>query len=178
MNYSAKVLDHFNNPRNTGRIDDYHGIGTIGDPGCGDFIEVTIQISPDNQMLEKVRYRIKGCPAAIATSSITAEIAEGMPIDLALKLTDMDIVEALDGLPENKIHCSLLAVRGLHLAIQDAILKRLFIKAGIVKTDQEFEVLKAEGKLNEYFGGCDETSHHQCDGSCESSGFTYHNPLS
>lgn len=168
MNYSAKVLEHFNNPRNTGYLPDYHGIGKIGDPGCGDFVEVTIHVSEDNQMLEKVCFRIKGCPAAIATSSITAEIAEGMTIELALKLTDADIVEALDGLPESKVHCSLLAVRGLHLAIQDAILKRLFKKAGIVQSDEEFEKLKAEGKLDEYLGGCNESIDHSCDGSCGS----------
>ncbi|MDN5280704.1 MAG: nitrogen fixation protein NifU [Clostridiales bacterium] len=168
MNYSDKVMEHFRNPKNTGRIEDYHGIGKIGDPDCGDFVEVTIQISDDNQIVEKVRYRIKGCPAAIATSSITAEIAEGMTIELALKLTDQDIVEALDGLPESKVHCSLLAVRGLQLAIQDAILKRLFRKAGIVQSDEEFERLKAEGKLNEYLGSCNEVIDHECDGSCES----------
>ena len=167
MNYSEKVLDHFNHPRNVGYLEDYHGIGKIGDPGCGDFVEVTIQISDDNQIVEKVRYRIKGCPAAIATSSVTSELAEGMTVELALKLTDNDIVEALDGLPESKVHCSLLAVRGLQLAIQDAILKRLFRKAGIVKSDKEFEQLKAEGKLNQYLGGCDQDINHECDGSCE-----------
>lgn len=167
MNYSEKVMDHFNNPRNTGKLEDYHGIGEIGDSGCGDFVEVTIHVSDDHQIIEKVRYRIKGCPAAIATSSITAEMVEGMPLDLALKLSDMDIVEALDGLPENKVHCSLLAVRGLHLAIQDAILKRLFKKAEIVSSDKEFEQFKAEGKLNEYLGVFDESMDHACDGSCE-----------
>lgn len=166
MNYSEKVMEHFNHPRNVGHLDDYHGIGKIGDSGCGDFVEVTIHISADNQIVEKVRYRIKGCPAAIATSSITAELAEGMTVELALKLSDNDIVEALDGLPESKVHCSLLAVRGLQLAIQDAILKRLFKKAGIVQSDAEFEKLKAEGKLNEYLGGCSEEINHDCDGSC------------
>ena len=167
MNYSEKVLDHFNHPRNVGYLEDYHGIGKIGDPGCGDFVEVTIQISDDNQIVEKVRYRIKGCPAAIATSSVTSELAEGMTVELALKLTDTDIVEALEGVPESKVHCSLVAVRGLQLAIQDAILKRLYRKAGIVKSDKEFEQLKAEGKLNQYLGGCDVDINHECDGSCE-----------
>lgn len=167
MNYSEKVLDHFNHPRNIGRLEDYHGIGKIGDPECGDFVEVTIHVSDDNQIIDQIRYRIKGCPAAIATSSITAEIAEGMTIELALKLSDNDIVEALDGLPESKVHCSLLAVRGLQLAIQDAILKRLFKKAGIVGSDSEFEKLKADGKLNQYLGGCSDDLNHDCDGSCE-----------
>ncbi len=170
MNYSAKVMQHFHNPKNIGRLEDYHGIGQIGDPGCGDFVEMTIHISEDNQKVEKVRYRIKGCPAAIATSSITAEIAEGMQIEDALKITDQQIVEALDGLPESKVHCSLLAVRSLQLAIQDAILKRLFKKAGIVASDGEFEKLKADGRLNEYLGIQAGEIGHNCDGTCETSG--------
>jgi nitrogen fixation NifU-like protein len=167
MNYSKKVIEHFQNPQKVGFIKEYHGIGKIGDPECGDFVEITIEVSQDNQILEKVRYRIKGCPAAIASTSITAEIAEGMTIELALQLKDQDIVEALDGLPENKQHCSLLAVRGLQLAIQDAILKRLFKKAGIVSSDKEFEKLKQEGKLNQYLGACSDSFDHECDGSCE-----------
>ena len=170
MNYSAKVLQHFHNPSKTGHLDDYHGIGQIGDPDCGDFVEMTIHISEDNQKVEKIRYRIKGCPAAIATSSITADIADGMQIEDALKITDRQIVEALDGLPESKVHCSLLAVRALQLAIQDAILKRLFKKAGIVRTDEEFEQLKAEGRLNEYLGLSTSEISHDCDGSCETIG--------
>lgn len=170
MNYTEKVMQHFHNPVNTGRLEDYHGIGQIGDSGCGDFIEMTIHISEDNQKVEKIRYRIKGCPAAIATSSITTQIAEGMQIEEALKITDQQIVEALDGLPESKIHCSLLAVRALQLAIQDAILKRLFKKAGIVSSDTEFEQLKAEGKLNEYLGLQTGEISHECDGSCETTG--------
>ncbi len=170
MNYSAKVMQHFHNPKNIGHLDDYHGIGQIGDPDCGDFVEMTVHISEDNQRVEKIRYRIKGCPAAIATSSVTAEMAEGLQIEAALKITDQQIVEALDGLPESKIHCSLLAVRSLQLAIQDAILKRLFKKAGIVSSDAEFEQLKAEGRLNEYLGLPAGDISHDCDGSCEATG--------
>lgn len=170
MNYSDKVMQHFQNPKNIGRLENYHGIGQIGDPDCGDFVEMTIYLSEDNQKVEQIRYRIKGCPAAIATSSITAEIAEGMQIEDALKITDQQIVDALDGLPESKVHCSLLAVRSLHLAIQDAILKRLFKKAGIVSSDKEFEQLKAEGRLNEYLGLQTAEINHECDGSCEAIG--------
>jgi len=170
MQYSDKVMQHFNNPQNCGKLDDYHGIGQIGDPDCGDFVEMTVHISEDNQKVEKIRYRIKGCPAAIATTSITSVIAEGMQIEDALKITDNQIVEALNGLPENKIHCSLLAVRALQLAIQDAILKRLFRKAGIVSSDAEFEQLKKDGRLNEYLGLQPGLDNHACDGSCETSG--------
>lgn len=172
MEYSKKVIQHFKNPKNTGRLEDYHGIGQIGDPDCGDFVEMTIYVSADNQKVETIRYRIKGCPAAIATSSITAEIAEGMQIEDALKITDQQIVDALDGLPESKVHCSLLAVRSLHLAIQDAILKRLFRKAGLVQSDAEFEKIKSEGRLNEYLGLPGGTIDHSCDGSCEASGIS------
>jgi len=170
MKYSDKVMQHFNDPKNCGKLDDYHGIGQIGDPDCGDFVEMTVHISNDNQKVEKVRYRIKGCPAAIATTSITSVIAEGMQIEDALKITDEQIVEALDGLPESKIHCSLLAVRSLQLAIQDAILKRLFRKAGIVSSDAEFEQLKKDGRLNEYLGLETGAIDHSCDGSCETTG--------
>lgn len=172
MEYSKKVIEHFKNPKKTGRLEDYHGIGQIGDPDCGDFVEMTIYVSADNQKVETIRYRIKGCPAAIATSSITAEIAEGMQIEDALKITEQQIVDALDGLPESKVHCSLLAVRSLQLAIQDAILKRLFRKAGLVKSDAEFEKIKAEGRLNEYLGLPGGTIDHNCDGSCEASGIS------
>ena len=170
MNYTPKVLDHFNNPRNIGYLSDYHGIGKLGDPGCGDFIEVTIYVSDDNTILEKVRYRIKGCPAAIATSSITAELMEGQTLEKALELKDMDIVNALGGLPESKIHCSLLAVKGLQLAIQDAIMKRLFKKAGLVKSDKDFEEKKEAGELSQYFPEPDLQIDHECDGSCETLG--------
>ncbi|MBU1105826.1 MAG: iron-sulfur cluster assembly scaffold protein [Candidatus Riflebacteria bacterium] len=170
MKYSDKVMQHFKDPQNCGRLDDYHGIGQIGDPDCGDSVEMTIHISPDNQKVEKVRYRVKGCPAAIATTSITSVMAEGMQIEDALKITDEQVVEALNGLPESKIHCSLLAVRSLQLAIQDAILKRLFRKAGIVSSDAEFEQIKKDGRLNEYLGQQTGTINHNCDGSCETSG--------
>ena len=162
-------MQHFAAPQNCGRLDDYHGIGQIGDPDCGDFVEMTIHVSADNQRVEKIRYRIKGCPAAIATTSITSVIAEGMQIENALKITDQQIVDALDGLPESKIHCSLLAVRSLQLAIQDAILKRLFRKAGLVSSDAEFEQMKSDGRLSEYLGLQTGAIGHNCDGSCETS---------
>lgn len=166
MKYTKKVLEHFNHPKNVGYIDNYDGIGKIGDSDCGDSVVVTINLSNNNQILEKIRYKIKGCPAAIATSSITAELSEGKSVEEVMKLTDNDIVNALDGLPENKVHCSVLAVTGLHLAIQDAILKKLFIKGGIVKDSNEFERLREEGKLNDFFPSTNGLEH-QCDGSCE-----------
>lgn len=168
MKYSEKVLAHFKNPCNVGYLEDYHGIGRLGDSDCGDSVVVTIYLSEDNQMVEKIRYKIKGCPAAVATSSVTAEIAEGKTVEEVMKITDGDVVSALDGLPEKKVHCSVLAVTGLHLAVQDAILKRLFIKAGIVKSNEEFEKFREEGKLNEYFAS-PENIKHECDGSCETS---------
>ena len=162
MSYSAKVLEHFYHPKHVGRIDEYHGIGRIGDSSCGDYLEVTLCLSDEHQRVEQLRYRIKGCPAAIATSSVAAEMVIGATVEEALSVTDEKIIEALDGLPPGKEHCSLLAVKAIQQAIQDAVLKRLFRKAGIVATDEEFEKLRDSGGLQEYF--------HSCDGSCETDG--------
>lgn len=170
MNYSAKVMQYFHNPTRTGQLENYHGIGMAGNPDCGDFVEMTVYISKDNQKVEAIRHRIKGCPAAFATTGITAEIAEGLRIEDALKITDQQVFDALDGLPESKFHCSLLAVRSLQLAIQDAILKRLFKKVGIVTSDAEFEQMKSDGRLGEYLGLTTGEIGHNCDGCCEASG--------
>lgn len=160
--YTPLVLDHFNNPRNVGRIDDYDGIGRIGDPDCGDFLEVTIKLSANNERIDQIRYRVRGCPAAIATASITSELASGITVEESLAITDAAVVEALGGLPQAKVHCSLLAVRGLQAALQDAVLRRLFKRAGIVKTDEEFDRIRESGEWSQYF--------HQCDGSCGGTG--------
>ncbi len=160
--YSAKVLEHFNSPHHVGRLERYHGIGRIGDPGCGDFLEITLRLSDDHQRIEDLAFKIKGCPAAIATSSMTADLAVGRTVEEAAGLTDSMIIEALDGLPPGKEHCSMLAVRGLHLALQNALYRLLFKKAGIVTTDEEFDRLVEKGGIEKFF--------HQCDGSCENEG--------
>jgi nitrogen fixation NifU-like protein len=117
IRYSDKVREHFRNPKNAGVIEDANGIGEIGDPDCGDFMRVYIKIEDD--VVSDVKYQIKGCPASIACASAMTELAIGKPLDDAMTLTDDDIVEALDGLPEFKVHCSALGASGLQMAIID-----------------------------------------------------------
>lgn len=117
MSYSDMVIDHFINPRNAGYIPDPDGVGIMGDPSCGDFLRIYISVK-DNRIAD-IKFEIFGCPAAIATSSILTELAKGKNLDEALKLTDMDVVRALGGLPDPKVHCSNLGAGALHEAIHD-----------------------------------------------------------
>lgn len=159
LSYSAKVLEHFRAPRNVGRVQPWHGLGRIGDPACGDFVEVTIRLSDDYQQIAAIGYLVKGCPAAIATASMTAELAEGCTVEAAVAITDGQVTAALDGLPPGKEHCSLLAVRGLQLALQNAVLRLLFKRSGIVDSDEAFDHLVETGGIERFL--------HRCDGSCE-----------
>ncbi|MDD2337648.1 MAG: iron-sulfur cluster assembly scaffold protein [Geobacteraceae bacterium] len=113
--YSDMVKEHFRNPRNVGEIDDADVILQVGEPSCGDVLLLFLKI--DRGIITNVKYRIFGCGAAIATSSIASELALGKPLDEVLKLTDQDIADALGGLPEDKMHCSVLAVTALHTGI-------------------------------------------------------------
>lgn len=117
MDYTDIVLDHARNPRNVGFIEDHDGMGTYGDPNCGDFAVMTIKAR--GERLTDVRYLVRGCGAAIATCSIATELVKGKPLNEAQKLTDEDVTEALGGLPEVKLHCSNLAASVLHSAIED-----------------------------------------------------------
>jgi nitrogen fixation NifU-like protein len=115
--YSEKVMEHFANPRNVGEIKDADGIGKVGNPVCGDLMWIYIKVK-DNR-LEDVKFKTFGCAAAIATSSMITEMAKGMTLEEALKLTRNNVASALDGLPPVKMHCSNLAADGLHAAIKD-----------------------------------------------------------
>ncbi|MCX5805092.1 MAG: iron-sulfur cluster assembly scaffold protein [Proteobacteria bacterium] len=115
--YSEKVLEHFKNPRNAGTIEDASDVGEIGDPSCGDFLRVFIKVS--NDKVTDVKYQIKSCPAAIACASAMSEIVTGKDLDDAIMITEDDIVNALDGLPESKVHYSALAISALRMAIMD-----------------------------------------------------------
>lgn len=115
--YSDIVLDHFHNPRNVGIINNHDGMGEIGDPGCGDFLRVYIKV--DDNFIIAVRYQIRGCPASIACASVMTELVIGKDLDEAMLLEDMDIVKALGGLPEYKLHCSNLGATGLKKAIMN-----------------------------------------------------------
>jgi nitrogen fixation NifU-like protein len=113
--YSEKVLEHFQSPKNAGIIEDADGIGEINVQDCGDLLRVFIKVEHD--VIADVKYQIRGCPAAIACASAMTELAIGKPIEEALLVTEDDIVEALDGLPEVKLHCSNLGAAGLRMAI-------------------------------------------------------------
>ena len=115
--YNEKVMNHFMNPRNVGEISDADGIGTVGNPVCGDLMNMYIKVK-DNK-LEDVKFRTFGCGAAIATSSMITELAKGKTIEEALKITRSDVANSLGGLPPIKMHCSNLAADALHAAIED-----------------------------------------------------------
>jgi len=116
--YTDKVLDHFNNPRNVGEMPDANAIGQVGNAKCGDIMRMYLKISDDG-IVEDASFKTFGCGAAIATSSMATELIKGKPIEEAIKLTNSAIVEALEGLPPVKIHCSVLAQEAIHSAIAD-----------------------------------------------------------
>jgi nitrogen fixation NifU-like protein len=117
MEYSNKVMDHFMHPRNVGVIENPDGVGRVGNPVCGDLMEMSVKI--EDGAIADVKFRTFGCGAAIATSSIATEMIKGKPIDEALALTNRAIAEALDGLPAVKMHCSVLAADALRQTIAD-----------------------------------------------------------
>ena len=108
MEYSEKVLDHFSNPRNVGEIKDANGVGQVGNQKCGDIMKIYLKIN-ENDVIEDVKFQTFGCGAAIATSSMATELIKGKSIKEAMTLTNKAVVEALDGLPPVKLHCSVLA---------------------------------------------------------------------
>jgi len=117
MLYSEKVLDHFSNPRNVGELEDANGVGEIGNAKCGDIMKMYIKV--ENDVITDVKFKTFGCGAAIATSSIATEMIVGKTIPEALQLTNRAVVEALDGLPPEKIHCSVLAEQAIKKAVAD-----------------------------------------------------------
>jgi len=123
MIYTDIAMDHFMNPRNVGEIPDPDGVGQIGDEECGDMVKVWIKV--DNTHLIDVKYKVSGCPAAIAVCSMMTELAIGEHVDDAYEITDEQVAEALGGLPEHKFHCSNLAASALQKAIMNYALKKL-----------------------------------------------------
>jgi nitrogen fixation NifU-like protein len=115
--YSEKVMDHFTNPRNVGVMDDADGIGEEGNPVCGDAMKLFIKVK-DNVITE-IKFQTFGCASAIAVSSMVTEIAQGMTLDEAMKVSKQSLADALDGLPPQKMHCSNLGADALHKAIED-----------------------------------------------------------
>jgi len=117
MEYSEKVMDHFTNPRNVGEIQDADGVGTAGNPVCGDMTHIHIKVS-DGRITD-IKFKTFGCGAAIATASMTTELALGKTLEEGLAISRNDVADALDGLPPVKLHCSNLAADALHAAIED-----------------------------------------------------------
>ena len=117
MLYSDKVFDHFSNPRNVGEIENADGVGEVGNAKCGDIMKMYIKV--DNGIISDVKFKTFGCGAAVATSSMATELINGKSIDDALKLTNKAVVEALDGLPPVKLHCSVLAEQAIKAALSD-----------------------------------------------------------
>ena len=115
--YSQKVMEHFKNPHNMGEIPDADGVGTVGNPVCGDLMTMYIKVK-DNR-LQDIKFKTYGCGSAIATSSMTTDIARGKTLEEALKITRADVADSLGGLPPVKMHCSNLAADALHAAIED-----------------------------------------------------------
>ena len=115
--YSDKVMDHFRNPRNLGKLDDADGIGEVGNAKCGDIMRMYIKV--DDGVISDVKFNTFGCGSAIATSSMATELIKGKPIEEALELSNKAVVEALDGLPTHKIHCSVLAEEAVRAAVKD-----------------------------------------------------------
>ena len=116
--YSEKVLDHFQHPRNVGELEDANGVGMVGNAKCGDIMQMFIKVN-DDEIIEDVKFKTFGCGAAVATSSMATELVKGKSVNDALKLTNSAVVEALEGLPPVKIHCSVLAEQAIKAAIDD-----------------------------------------------------------
>lgn len=115
--YSEKVMDHFANPRNVGEIDGANAVGEVGNAKCGDIMKIYMDI--EDNIIKDVKFKTFGCGAAIATSSMATEMVKGKTVDEALALTNKAVMEALDGLPAEKVHCSVLAEEAIHSAIED-----------------------------------------------------------
>lgn len=120
--YSEKVIEHFRNPRNMGELENPDGIGRVGNPTCGDMME--IQIKVDNGIIKDIKFKTFGCGAAIATSSMITELAKGKTIEEAMKITKQQVADELGGLPPIKMHCSNLAADALRAAIKDYLSKK------------------------------------------------------
>ncbi|MDD3857180.1 MAG: Fe-S cluster assembly scaffold protein NifU [Methanoculleus sp.] len=115
--YSEQVMDHFTNPRNMGEIPDADGVGEVGNPTCGDIMRITLRIEDDR--IVDAKFKTFGCAAAIASSSMATELIRGKTLEEALAVTNRAVAEALEGLPPQKLHCSVLAEEGIHKAIDD-----------------------------------------------------------
>ena len=134
--YSEKVLDHFENPRNMGEIENASGMGTVGNAKCGDIMRMYLDFD-DEGVIRDVKFKTFGCGAAIATSSMATELVKGKTVQEALKVTNKAVMEALDGLPPVKVHCSLLAEEAIHAALWDYAQKKGIVIEGLEKPKED-----------------------------------------
>lgn len=130
--YSEKVMDHFNHPRNVGEIENASGVGTVGNAKCGDIMRMYFDIDGQG-VIQDVKFKTFGCGAAVATSSMATELVKGKTVQEALKVTNQAVMEALDGLPPVKVHCSLLAEEAIHAALWDYAKKNNLVIEGLEK---------------------------------------------
>ena len=138
MMYTEQVMDHFMNPRNVGEIEDASGVGTVGNAKCGDIMKIYLKI--DNDTISDVKFETFGCGSAIASSSMATEMIKGKPLDQVADLTNKAVVEALDGLPAHKLHCSVLAEEAVKAALKD-----YYDKNGIDYDPKQFPDVSCEG---------------------------------
>ncbi len=130
--YTEKVMDHFQNPRNVGEIENASGTGTVGNAKCGDIMRIYLDID-ENQVIRDVKFKTFGCGAAVATSSMATEMVKGKAVQEAMEVTNKAVMEALDGLPPGKVHCSLLAEEAIHAALWDYAQKNGIVIEGLEK---------------------------------------------
>ncbi len=135
--YSEKVMDHFTNPRNVGEIEDASGVGTVGNAKCGDIMRIYLDINEDTKIIKDCKFKTFGCGAAVATSSMATELVMGKTIYEALEVTNKAVMEALDGLPPVKVHCSLLAEEAIHAALWDYAQKHGIVIDGLSEPKED-----------------------------------------
>ena len=145
--YSEKVMDHFQHPRNVGEIEDASGVGTVGNAKCGDIMRMFLDIDDETHIIKECKFKTVGCGAAVATSSMATEMVKGKTIEEAMQITNKAVMEALDGLPPVKVHCSLLAEEAIHAALWDYAQKHGIVIEGLDKPKSDI----SEGEEEEEY---------------------------
>ncbi len=147
--YSDKVMDHFEHPRNVGEIENASGVGTVGNAKCGDIMRIYLDIDDATHMIRDCKFKTFGCGAAVATSSMATEMVKGKTIEEAMQVTNKAVMEALDGLPPVKVHCSLLAEEAIHAALWDYAEKHGINIQGLEKPKSD---ISEHDEDEEYYG--------------------------
>lgn len=147
--YTEKVMDHFQNPRNVGELENASGVGTVGNAKCGDIMRIYLDID-ENQVIKDCKFKTFGCGAAVATSSMATELVIGKTIQEAMTITNTAVMEALDGLPPIKVHCSLLAEEAIHAALWDYAEKHSIVIEGLERPKSDIHEDEEEVPEEEY----------------------------